>query len=354
MSNALRKQTNRRATGERRRTSRTDLDPILGQTVDGDFEVVKALGGGSHADVFLAKQKSMGDREVALKVLCRPYLNLREGDFQRAVRALLREGALLGRFHSASFIDVYSTGRLPDERPYLAMEYVRGPTLATMIAEFGRVDALTAIELVVELCEGLAELHAAGFVHRDMTPNNVIIAETALGTMSCKMFDFGTVTKIIDKPDRLRAGYDPDHPLGTPAYMSPEQAAAGIVDARSDQFAIGAILYEMLTGKRHIAIDAPGPRPVIEYLRGYGAIPQQPVDGERGMPGALARSVHKALSRDPARRFESMAALADALVATRRKALAVTDIRAPRFLKRFFGVSGAERGDAPSRGERSE
>ena len=323
----------------RRRSSRHQIDPLLGKIIDDEFEIVRPLGGGSHADVFLAKQRSMGERLVALKVLCRPYLNLREADFQRASRALRREGALLGQFHSNCFIDVYVTGTLDDERPYLAMEFIQGATLTQMIEELGRIDALTAIDLAVQIAEGLAELHQHGFVHRDVTPSNIIVSESALGSLSCKIFDFGTVTKVIDKPDKVRRGYDPNHPLGTAAYMSPEQARAELVDGRADQFALGAVMYEMLTGKRTVNLSMPGPRPLLEYLRGYGPIPQEPVDTEHSMPNRLASAVHRSLDRDPNNRFKDMAAFAAGLVETKRRAMAVTDIRAPRFLKRIFGVT---------------
>ncbi len=153
------------------------------------------------------------------------------------------------------------------------------------------------------------------------------------------------MTKAIDKPDRLRSGYDPDHPLGTAAYMAPEQAAAGVVDGRSDQFGVAAMLYEMLTGKRPVMLAAPGPRPMLEYLRGYGPVPQEPVDAQYAMPAALAKAVHRALSCDPARRYATIGEFAEALVKTRRRATAVTDIRAPRFLKRFFGVSEQQRSE---------
>lgn len=328
-----------------RRTSRTQIDPLLGQVIDGEFEMLRPLGGGSHADVFLATQRSMGNRHVALKILSRPYLNLRESDFQRAARALRREGALQGQFHSNCFIDVYSTGTLADERPYLAMEYIQGVTLTAMTAELGRIDVLTAISLAVQVAEGLAELHSHGYVHRDVTPNNVIVSESSLGTLSCKIFDFGTVTKIIDKADGLRRGYDPAHPLGTPAYMSPEQALAEVVDGRADQFALSALLYEMLTGTRHVAIAAPGPRPMLEYLRGRGPIPQTPVDAEHSMPAKLAQSVHRALDRDPNLRFADMVRFAESLTETRRRAMAVTEIKAPKFLKRFFGVTDSGRSE---------
>ncbi|GEM_PF-2874988 len=312
---------------------------MIGQTIDEEFEIIRGLGSGSHADVFMAKQRSMGDRLVALKVLSRPYLNLREADFQRAARALRREGMLLGAFHASCFIDVYLTGTLDDERPYLAMEFVQGPTLAKMIGELSRLDVFTAMNLAEQIAEGLAELHAAGYVHRDVTPSNIIVAESSLGALSCKIFDFGTVTKTVEKEDRHRKGYDPEHPLGTAAYMSPEQARAGRVDGRADQFALSTMVYEMVTGARPIALAAPGPRPLLEYLRGYGPIPQEPVDAKHSLPASLARAIHRGLEREPERRFASMAEFANSLSDTRRKALAVTDIKAPRFLKRFFGVS---------------
>ena len=321
----------------RRRSSRTNLDPLLGQTIADDFEIVRPLGTGSHADVFLARQLSVGGRQIALKILSRLHLNLREADFRRASLALLREGELLGGLHSACFVDVYSTGLLADERPYLAMEYIEGFTLAEILTTEGALPTHAVIDIALGLATGLAELHGQGLVHRDVTPANLIVTRTPAGALEIKMFDFGTATKVSTRADRHRVGYDPEHPLGTPAYMSPEQAAAGVIDGRSDQFAVASILYEMLTGRRTFHLVEAGPKPVLEYLRGDMPIPAQSLAGMRAVPDALGEAVHRALSRHPDARFPNMVAFIEALQAVRRRALAATGRPVRGLLGRLLG-----------------
>lgn len=326
----------------RRRASRTDIDPLLGQVIDKDFEIERPLGGGSHADVFLARQHSVGGRVVALKILCRPYLALRESDFRRASQALLREGELLGKLHSSCFVDVYRTGILPDERPYLAMEYIEGRTLQSILEQDGPMEVDAAIDILTELCTGLAELHRNGLVHRDVTPANMMVTISPTASLRVKMFDFGTVTRIATRADRHRVGYDPDHPLGTAAYMAPEQAAAGVVDGRADQFAVGAIAYEMLTGVRAYSVVEPGPKPLLDYLRGDGPIPIEPIGALRSLPTRMELAVERALRRDPDQRFADVVGFVEELISVRRQAFAATGRPNRGLLRRW--LRGQKRG----------
>ncbi len=323
----------------RRRASRTDIDPLLGQRIDGDFEIERPLGVGSHADVFLARQRSVGGRRVALKILSRLHLSLREADFRRAAMALLREGELLGGLHSACFVDVYRTGILPDERPYLAMEYVEGQTLAAMIADGNTLPIDVVVDIMTGLGTGLAELHGTGMVHRDVTPANLIVTRDPTGSLEVRMFDFGTVTKVSRRADRHRMGYDPEHPLGTAAYMSPEQAAAGVVDGRSDQFAVASIGYEMLAGHRPFDVADSGPRPLLEYLRGDGPIPARSLAELRSVPDLLGEAIHRAMRRDAALRFPTMVEFVEAMVTVRRRALAATGKHQKTLFGRLLGGS---------------
>ncbi len=275
---------------------------------------------------------------MALKVLSRLHLGLRNADFRRAAMALVREGELLGGLHSTCFVDVYRTGVLPDERPYLAMEYVEGQTLAAMVKESGALPMNVVVDITTGLGAGLAELHGTGMVHRDVTPANLIATRNPTGALEVRMFDFGTVTKVSHRADRHRMGYDPEHPLGTAAYMSPEQAAAGVIDGRSDQFAVASIAYEMLTGERPFSVAEAGPRPLLEYLRGDGPIPARPLTGIRSVPEGLAEAVHRGLSRDPAVRFPSIVEFVEALVTVRRRAMASTGKHQRTLIGRLLGT----------------
>lgn len=296
-----------------RRTSRVDIDPLLGCVIDGDFEVVRLIGTGSHADVYLARQRSVGQRTVAVKVLGRLFQQLSEGDRRRGVQTLQREGDLLGGLHAACFVDVYRAGMVQEGRPYIALEFAEGKTLVQVAREKPALDQV--VDLLHQWAEGLAELHERGWVHRDVTPANAVVAETVFGTQRLMTYDLGTATQATGRPDRFRAGWERERPPGTAAYMSPEQAAGAVVDGRSDQFALAAIGFEALAGVRHIMVPTPGLPALLEYLRSGGEIPVESLHALRpDLPPAVGDVLHRALSREPERRFPDVRQFAEALV----------------------------------------
>ena len=266
--------------------------------------------------MFFARQRSVGDRPVAIKVLCRPYLSLREPDLRRASLALLREARLLGALRSPCFINIIRTGKVEDGRPYIAMELAQGPTVAKVLNEKKRLGVGVLADMLAQLGEGLAELHGIGYVHRDITPANLILSPTNLRENRVRMVDFGTVTKISGRADRYRVGYDLEHPLGTPAYMAPEQATGGVVDGRADQFAVAAIIYECLSGRRPVSQVEPGARGMLLRLRGTDPLPETPLTELRhDLPEGLAETVDRALSRDPDARHPHIGAFVQAFQA---------------------------------------
>lgn len=318
------------------RPSRNGQDAMVGQVFDGEFEIQRPIGSGSHADVYLARQRSLGNREVAIKVLSRHYMTLPEIDFRRAAQGLQREGQLLGELHSNCFVDVYRAGVLPDQRPYLALELVEGPTLADLISAPQRPDLETILDLLHQWADGLAELHARGWVHRDVTPRNAMVEETKFGTRRLMTYDFGTATQITGRPDRFRTGWERDRPMGTATYMSPEQAAGGVVDGRSDQYALAAIAYELLTGMRAMRTDGTSAAAVLQYLRGQGQIPVQPLQELRPeLPAEACQVIHAAMDRQAERRFDDVEAFVRALERALR-GLPLPVQKPPSLLGRLF------------------
>lgn len=302
-----------------RRTSRADLTAAVGQVVDSDFELIRPLGTGSHADVFLARQRSVAQRLVALKALSYLYLSLSERDVKRAGQALMREGELLGMLRSPCFVDVYRCGALPDGRPYLAMELADGHTLQEVIAGLASGQKRMTLDRVAEIVDqwslGLGELHAAGWVHRDVTPANAMVAEAVGGEVRLKTYDLGTATQIADKADRFRIGWDKENPAGTPVYMAPEQARGEVVDGRADQYALACIAYELLTGQRPVAAPSGRAAEVLEFLRSDRPIPQQPLGSLRpDLPREIEAVVHRGLARQVERRFDTIRQFGLALV----------------------------------------
>jgi len=295
-----------------RRASRQAVEAFFGQTLVGEFELIDFLGAGSHADVFLARQRSVQGRRVAVKLLSYLYLSLPEADGRRAAVAMAREAELLGALHSPCFVTIYSTGVAPDRRPFIAMELAEGPTLSQFVASrppYGEV-----VVALRQWAEGLAELHARGWVHRDVTPANCVVGESILHSVRVLTYDLGTATALTERPDRFTVGWDKERPPGTPAYMAPEQAQGAPVDGRADQFALAAIAYEWLTGARPIVNDAGRVASALDYLRGDGALPHRPLSALRpDLPPQVGEVVERALARDPQRRYPDIRQFVDDL-----------------------------------------
>jgi len=201
--------------------------------VVGRYELIRPLGHGAMATVDLAHDVELG-RPVALKRLAE-HLARDEG----LQRRFLREARLAARLAHPNVVRVFDVGE-EDGRPFIAMEYVEGETLAELIARRGRLPAAEAARLGSQICAGLAAVHAAGLVHRDVKPQNLLLGTDGV----LKLGDFG-----------IAAGHEGTRltfagtVLGTAGYLAPEQARGEQVTAAADIYAVGAVLYELLTGE---------------------------------------------------------------------------------------------------------
>src|SRR6185503_15699757 len=184
------------------------------------------------------------DRQVAVKVMRAEML-----EHPSAVERLVLEAKLAARFKSEHVCKVLDVGTMPDGAPYIVMEYLDGDDLATLLARNGRFEIETAVDFMLEACEALAEAHAANIIHRDLKPENLFAANNMDGSPSIKVLDFG-ISKQVGLAASSRSLTNPSAALGSPAYMAPEQMrSAKDVDTRTDLWAIGAILFELLTGR---------------------------------------------------------------------------------------------------------
>jgi two-component system, LytTR family, response regulator len=275
------------------------------------YEVREELGRGGMGIVYRAVDTRLG-REVALKVLAPGPGD--GGEHERRLRQEARAAAHLS--HPAVAV-VYEIGEA-EGALFIAMELVRGETLAQVLAR-GPLEPGRALELSLELAEGLGEAHVHGIVHRDLKPRNVML--TASG--HAKIIDFG-LAKLLRPPSLLDSGSetpargdtDPGRLLGTGAYMSPEQVRGGDLDARSDIFAFGAVLYEILSGQPafrretavetlHAVLKEPAPRLAADTV-GPAAPLLQPI-------------LDRCLAKAPEDRYPSAAALLADLGAARRR-----------------------------------
>ena len=203
------------------------------------YIIERTLGRGGMATVYLARDGEL-DRLVALKVLS-PHLAEEESFRAR----FLREARLTARLVHANVVQVYDVGE--DERgPFIVMEYVEGETLAAELARRRTFAPEEAVGLALQLCAGLEAAHAAGLVHRDIKPHNVLLRRDGVA----KIVDFG-IARAIDTTLHTEQGAI----LGTAAYLAPEQARGEPVTAVADLYALGIVLYELLTGRRPFAAE---------------------------------------------------------------------------------------------------
>ena len=251
----------------------------------GSYEIVELLGAGGMGEVHRAFDTKLG-RDVALKVL--PTLLTPSGE--RLAR-FQREARILASLTHPHLLTVHDVGEV-EGRPYLVTEFIDGGTLKTwLLAE--RRTWRQAVELLSGVADGLATAHAAGIVHRDIKPDNILISKHGYA----KLADFG-LAKLFDATGGAGAT-EPGMIVGTIAYMSPEHASGSPVDARSDIFSFGAVLYEVLAGRQ--PFTATSDLEVLQRVRYQGAEPLG-----HDVPATLRAAVDRALEKDPAARYQSM------------------------------------------------
>jgi serine/threonine-protein kinase len=273
-------------------------DALIGRTLDGRYHVLRRLADGGMATVYLAVDERL-DREVALKVM-RQHLTHDES-FVTRFRREARSSASLSH---PNVVAVYDQGE-DDGCIFLAMEYVPGQTLRDVMREEGLLSPRAALDVMEPVLLALAEAHAKGLIHRDVKPENVIINDN--GTV--KVADFGLARAVTSQTVTSTQGVL----LGTVAYLSPEQVERGIADARSDVYAAGLMLFEMLTGTKAFTGDT---AIHVAYQHVHGGVPA-PSSRVAGLPPALDDLVAVATARDPDDRPADAGAFLDLVRRTR-------------------------------------
>ncbi|WP_052509648.1 protein kinase domain-containing protein [Kitasatospora griseola] len=271
---------------------------MIGRAMNGRYELGEILGVGGMATVYRALDHQLG-RPVAVKVL-----NGGLADDPRFAERFAREARLAALLSHPRIVTVFDSG-LDQGSPYLVMELVHGDTLGRLIADQGTLPVERAVGIAAAVLDALSAAHAQGLVHRDIKPGNIMITHDG----GVKVVDFGIARVGSSSGQQLTQAASV---VGTAAYLSPEQATAGEVDARADLYAVGCVLFEMLTGAPPFTADTP----VAIAFKHVTEYPVPPAAVRPDVPPALDAAIMRLLAKHPAERpADANAAAAELLAA---------------------------------------
>lgn len=278
-------------------------DPLLGTVLADRYRITRLLGAGGMGAVYRAEHVHMR-KAFALKVLHREMTVLPE-----IVARFEREAIAAGRIEHPNVAAATDFGRLADGAFYLVLEFIEGRSLSKALSAEGPFSPLRAVHIARQVAEALAAAHAAGVVHRDLKPDNVMLVEREGDPDFVKVLDFGIAkVRTDDMSDGQQALTRAGSVFGTPEYMSPEQAKGEPVDARSDLYTLGMILYEMLAGRTAFASEE-----LIAILTKH--LTEEPPPLPKEVPSALRDLVMRLLRKDPSERIQTASELAALLSA---------------------------------------
>jgi serine/threonine protein kinase len=276
-----------------------------GEIIGGKYEVGDLIGAGGMGYVIAAKHVDLGE-SVALKFLRHEALAHEE-----LVMRFATEARAAVRIKSEYVARVFDVGSLPGGVPFIVMEHLVGKDLCQFLHEQGQLPVRLAVEYVMQVCEALASAHSVGIVHRDVKPENLFLTDRAQGMNIVKVLDFG-ISKValtgsaFDRQPMARTMM----PMGSPVYMSPEQIrASDEIDARTDIWSLGCVLYELLTGVP--AFDAPSLTQLSATILEKDPVPMTSLAPD--VPPELEAIVLKCLEKNREARFRNIAELAIAL-----------------------------------------
>jgi beta-lactam-binding protein with PASTA domain/predicted Ser/Thr protein kinase len=263
-------------------------DTLIGALFDGRYRIIRKLGSGGMANVYLAEDEELG-RRVAIKIL-----NDRHASDDQFVERFRREAKNAAGLSHPNIVSIYDRGEA-EGTYYIAMEYLEGRSLKERIVADGPLPIEDAIEVTRQILRAIGFAHRRGIVHRDIKPHNVLLVQDGGGEERFKVTDFGISRTTASQ--MTEAGSI----VGTAQYLSPEQARGAPVDQRSDVYSVGIVLYELLTG----TLPFTGETPLEIAMKHLSEVPKPPSELRAEVPADLDMVVLRALAKDPADRFES-------------------------------------------------
>ena len=288
----------------------TQDDPFVGQVFEERYRIDGVLGKGGFGAVYRGEQLAVG-RPVAIKLL-----HAHHADDPHEITRFQREARAIAALRHPNIVQVHDFGQTKGGFLYLVMEYLEGRTLKDIIRDEAPLQPDRLIDYLVQILDGLAEAHSRGVIHRDLKPENVFCASIGRRSDVIKLLDFG-IAKIIDESGAMMTLTGKGMAVGSPRYMSPEQAQAAPVSEQTDLYIVGLIMYELLTGRGVFEKSSP-----TDYLLAHIKEPLPPVAVD-GVPltGPLVDLVRQCLAKRPSERPESAEALMAAVKACRGRAL---------------------------------
>ena len=268
------------------------MDPYIGKMLDNRYEILELIGRGGMANVYKAKCHRL-DRLVAVKIL---HSDLAQNaDFRRR---FMDESRAVAQLSHPNIVSVYDVS-CSDDIDYIVMELIDGVTLKQYMERRGQMDWREALHFITQIMRGLSHAHSRGVIHRDIKPQNIMILRDG----SARVADFG-IACLADQGQTLT-----QETLGSVHYISPEQARGDRVDARSDIYSAGVVLYEMLTGK----LPFQGDSAVSVAIQHLSAVPKAPRELNPDIPEALELICMKAMCPDISKRYQTADAMLDDL-----------------------------------------
>ncbi len=272
-------------------------DPTVGQLLSGTYEVLRIIGEGGMGRVYEAKHTRLPNKHFAIKMLHQELARQPE-----VMMRFQREAEASSGLSHPNVVSVFDVNTSPDGRPYIVAELLEGTQLGDHLDRVGKLPVEEAVPIVRQICRALKLAHERGVVHRDIKPENVFLSAP---NAVVKVLDFG-ISKVEESQSSLtKTGVV----MGTPDYMAPEQARGDRVDARADVYAVGAILYRALTGRKPFE----GLDPMATLTAALVQEPPRPSSVESSIPLGVELVVQHAMAKEPRERFQSIAELDEAL-----------------------------------------
>ncbi|MEZ4436338.1 MAG: serine/threonine-protein kinase [bacterium] len=273
-----------------------ERDPLVGRVLGGRYRLEELIGRGGFGAVYRAQQLAL-DRRVAIKInihVHRPSLAAR----------FRREAQVMAKLRHPGCVTLLDYGEEADGLIYMVQEYVEGRSLKDVLDAEGYLETGRAIVVVSGILSALAAAHRVGIIHRDIKPSNVMLS-TSHGDEEVRVLDFG-IAKIFDDDEDLTRLTESGRVIGTPAYMAPEQIRSLEVSPRTDIYAVGVLLFHLLTGRKPFVGSS-----VFDVYRHHLETPPPTASGQ--LVPSLSTLIDRAMAKDPGDRFESAAAMREAL-----------------------------------------